>query len=234
MNTELRGRCKKSRDLAQQFIYLLPRERPARKRFILARGSIAVAGHLHAGIVALAEQQQFTAAFVLLRSLFESGLTAWWLIYAAHTDDVKRIWEFQGAIPPDEDDVPGLKKKIDQLASRGPYPGAKNLAVLFDGPGAQGKWMHKLAHVSAPLVKLHDNAQAFSTEAMVSALNLADTFLALSVGAAVAMYDGTSDLEQFVIDTRQSLMSEQQGKTPADDPEPWRSHPCVLADSWDV
>jgi hypothetical protein len=231
MDSALNERCKRSRELIRQLLARLRTDRPERKRFILSRGAIAVAGQIHMGIVTLAEQGKFTPAFVLLRPLFESGLTSWWLIYAADSADVQRIWQFQGPIPPDSEDIPGLMVKIEQLASRGPYT---NLVKLFKGPGAQGKWMHKLAHASAPLLKLHDGPQAFNAEAMASALNIADTFLLLAVGASVAIYDDTGDLEQFVIDRRQAIMVEQQGKSPPDDPDPWRSYPCTIPDDWDT
>lgn len=234
MDKEVQSRCDQSREVTNQLLQRLRKDRPERKRFILARGAIEIAVQLHMGIVTLAEQGQFTSACVLLRSLFESGLTSWWLLYAADSASVRKIWEFQGPIPPDAEDIPGLTAKLDQLVSRGPYAGVKGIAELFKGPQAPGKWMHKLAHVSAPILKLHDGSQAFSTKAMADALMMADIFLLLSVGSSAAIYIESGDLEQFVIDRRREILIGLQGKSPPDDPDPWRSYPCIIGDDWDV
>lgn len=225
-------RCQQAGEHHERVRHLLPNGVPKRSRLYLSRSAIDLAVEHHLAIVALVEAGRYSAsAAALLRPLLESGASAWWFLYVAPTDRLRRI---RTAI-----DDPKLRDKVPELSDclkglEKLFPGA---AVLRRGLNNEGSatWLHDFTHGGVLQLRRRSQAEHWSLQELLTHLVIADLFFTVACLPATKIYSAP-ELATFLFAKRDELGSEsaQLLRHSLPEKQPHELPDLTLVDPWDV
>ena len=141
----VRARALESRLQNQRVRDCLPRDGALSLRVTFARCAIDLACEHHSGLVRLADAGEYGTANALLRPLLEASTAAFWLMYVAQCETIKRLPIT--AVETHAEDLPSLDSMAKDLV-----PIFPQIQTLVDGfrRGGTSKWLHKYTHGGTP------------------------------------------------------------------------------------
>lgn len=186
----------------QRLKALLPTGTPQSLRAAFARSAIDLAQEHHSGLIRVVRAGEYGTAAALLRPTLEASTSAFWLIYVASCENIRKLPT--SLVESESTDVPMLRDMAISLV-----PIFPPIQTLVDGlkTGGQAKWLHKYTHGGTP--QLMRRNSGWSEEEVMLTLIRADMFAIL--GACLeTVIEPNSVLGEYAFGRRDELGKELQ------------------------
>ena len=196
----IRDRVMESMAQNQRLKTLLPRTAPQSLRAAFARSAIDLAQEHHSGLIRVAGAGEYGTAAALLRPTLEASTSAFWLIYIASCEDIKKLPT--SLVENEVVDIPMRRDMALSLVHIFPA-----IQTLVDGfkKGGQAKWLHKYTHGGTP--QLMRRGSGWSEGEVMLILLRADMFAIL--GACLeTVIEPDSVLSEYAFGRRDDLGKE--------------------------